>query len=188
MSEKEPIKLEQDKLEASVENQNVNIEKPTADLNSEKELSNKKAEIARANIDDIAKSREDVPIAGDLSGDNKEENLHWTSKELLAQTYDRSLTSIRNRLNKPQKTFSKTIHNSAVEKTSEVVGSTIARPSGILFGSIFSFLGSLGGYIVARRLGGELPYSIFAFLFVGGYAFGLLLELLIAFHKKRKIK
>lgn len=188
MSEREPISIEKEKVEVAPEIINDVIDKPAINPETEKEISDKKAEIARANIDDLAKSKEEVPVSSDLSADNKESETRWTSKELLSQTYQRSLVSIQNRLSNPEKSLSKAVHNPIVEKTSEFVGKTAARPSGILFGSIFSFVGSLVGYIIARRLGGELPYSIFAFLFVGGFMIGLLLEILILFYRKRKLK
>jgi hypothetical protein len=188
MSEREPINTEKEKIEVAPERITEVSDKPVVTIETEKEISEKKAEIARANIDDLAKSKEEVPVAGDLSADNKDHETRWTSKELLSQTYQRSLTSIRNRLSKPEKNLSKVVHNPVVEKTSEILGKTAARPSGILFGSIFSFVGSLVGYIIARRLGGELPYSIFAFLFVGGFVFGLLLEILVLLYRKRKLK
>lgn len=188
MSEKEHINIDKEKVEISVEKHENNAERLSINHETEKAISERNAETARANIDDLAKNKEEVIVTGDLSSDKKDADMRWTSKELLTQTYQRSLASIQNRLSRPEKTFSKTIHNPLVEKTSELASTTIARPIGILFGSIFSFIGSLGGYLVVKRLGGELPYSIFAFLFVGGFALGLLLEILLLIYKKRKLK
>lgn len=187
MSEKEPIKLEQEKIEVNVELSEDTSKESKPDIVAEEQESAKKAEAARTHIETIAKSKEDTPITNESTEKNNED-IRWTSSELLSQTYQRTLVSVRNRLSKPEKTFSKTVHNPLVEKASDLAGSTIARPSGILFGSIFSFIGSLVGYIIARRLGGEIPYSIFAFMFVVGFVFGLILEMLIVFYKKRKLR
>ena len=71
-------------------------------------------------------------------------DVRWWSKELGRQTFDRTLTSVRRQLSAPEKQLSKFIHKPVIEKTSDFVGKTIARPSGILLGGIFSFIGSLG--------------------------------------------
>lgn len=104
-------------------------------------------------------------------------DVRWWSKELGHQTFDRTLSSVRRQLTAPEKQLSKFIHKPVIEKTSDFVGKTVARPSGILLGGIFSFVGSLGVYLMARYLGGEIRYSIFAVTFVGGYLLGLIVEL-----------
>lgn len=104
-------------------------------------------------------------------------DVRWWSKELGRQTFDRTLTSVRHKLSAPEKQLSKFIHRPVVEKISDFGGKTVARPSGILLGGIFSFVGSLGVYLLARHLGGELRYSIFAATFIGGYLLGLIVEL-----------
>ena len=106
------------------------------------------------------------------------DNIRWWSSELRAQALDRTLSSVRNRLNGSDKQLSKFIHQPVVEKVSDIAGKTVVRPSGILFGGLFSFLGSIGAYLLAKHLGGELHYSIFAVCFIGGFVIGLFVELL----------
>lgn len=103
----------------------------------------------------------------------------WWSKELGSQTFEKTLSSVRRKLNPAEKQFSRIIHNQAVEKTSDLAAKTVARPTGILFGGIFAFLGSSAAYLLARHLGGELRLGIFAATFLGGYLAGLLVELAI---------
>lgn len=186
--EKEPKKLPEidNDAESSEKLHNGIVEKESTSREKEIEISNHNAEKARASIEEIASRTEEVPTVTELSEDKKDDDVRWTSQELLAQTYQRTLSHVRNRLSKPEKKFSKTIHQPVVEKSSEIIGSTIARPSGILFGGLFSFIGSLAGYLIARQLGGELPYSIFALLFVGGFAIGLIIELIIYLFKSKK--
>ncbi len=116
-------------------------------------------------------------------GDN---NVHWWSRELGAHTFDRTLTSVRRRLSAPERSFSKVVHNPAVERASDIAGYTIARPQGILYGGLFSFVFSLGAYLLARHLGGELKPNFFVITFVGGYVFGLIVELITRLIKTRK--
>lgn len=120
-------------------------------------------------------------VEKDNSGD-----VRWWSKELGHQTFDRTLSSVRRQLSAPERQLSKFIHKPVVEKISDFGGKTIARPSGILLGGIFSFIGSLGVYLIARHLGGELRYSIFAATFIGGYALGLIIELIWRLVNRKK--
>lgn len=112
-------------------------------------------------------------------------DVHWWSKELSSQTFDRTLTSVRRKLSPPERTFSKIVHNRAVENTSDIVGKTVARPSGVLYGGLFSFVFSLGAYLLARHLGGEMRPNFFIITFVGGYIFGLFIELIVRVSKSK---
>lgn len=76
------------------------------------------------------------------------------------------------------RTFSKVIHNKSVEKTSEVVGSTVARPNAILAGSVTAFLFSLVVYLVAKYYGYPLSGTETIAAFVLGWATGLLFDYL----------
>jgi hypothetical protein len=72
--------------------------------------------------------------------------------------------------------FSKVIHNPAIEKTSEVVGSTIARPNAILSGALFAFLITLLIYVVARANGYPLSGSETIAGFILGWVIGMLYD------------
>lgn len=171
-----PEKLRTQEHESNPEASNAASE---ASLLKRQELSANKAEKldigeARAAINEaapIAKEVTPTHIESESSND-----VRWWSKELGKQTFDRTLTSVRRHLTTPEKQLSKFIHRPLVEKISDFGGKTIARPSGILLGGIFSFVGSLGVYLIARHLGGELRYSIFAATLIGGYLLGLIVE------------
>ena len=132
---------------------------------------------ARTAIEEASPAtKENVSRQSEIEADTSSD-VRWWSKELGRQTFDRTLTAVRRQLSAPEKQLSKFIHKPVIEKTSDFVGKTIARPSGILLGGIFSFIGSLGVYLIARHLGGEIRYSIFAVTFIGGYLLGLIVEL-----------
>jgi len=150
----------------------------------ELESSQKNIDSARELINNID-SKESHTIKVEDSQEKSSENS-WTSRELLSQTYAKTLSSVRNRLSKPEKTLSKVIHQPVVEKINGALENTVARPSGILFGGIFSLIGSGLSYLLAVRLGGEMPNSVFAIFFVGGFAAGLVVEFLWRLFKKRK--
>lgn len=134
-------------------------------------------EAARAAVHEQAPINREANPLDEVNEPTTGDNIRWWSAELKAQGLDRILSSVRNRLSAPEKRLSKVIHQPAVEKVSDVAGNTVARPSGILFGGIFSFIGSLGAYLLAKHLGGQLHYSIFAVCFVGGFILGLFVEL-----------
>lgn len=155
----------------------------------EKDLLKEKLEAAKSSEHlDVAEARSAIEKLSPISTESYKaeesesgastDNVSWWSKELSLQNFDRTLASVRRRLSPPERQLSKVIHKPVVEKTSDALGKTVARPSGILFGGIFSFVFSLGAYLLARYLGGELRYSIFAVSFIGGYLFGLFVELI----------
>lgn len=74
------------------------------------------------------------------------------------------------------RTFSKVIHNKVIEKTSEAVGSTVARPNAILAGSMSAFLLTLIIYIVAKYYGYPLSGFETIAAFIIGWAVGLLID------------
>lgn len=77
-----------------------------------------------------------------------------------------------------QRLFSKIIHNKTVEKTSEVIGNTVARPNSILSGSISAFLVTLLTYYVAKTIGYRLSGSETMVAFIAGWILGLIFDYL----------
>ena len=109
------------------------------------------------------------------------------NKEIKGIAYKRTLRKTQSKLPPVSRAFSKVIHNPMVDKTSEVAGKTVARPSGILFGGIFSFIGSSLFLWAARHYGYEYNFLLFVIFFAGGFFVGLIIELLI-FSIRRKVK
>lgn len=186
MSEKYTNKVEKN-TELSSTSHEINSRVPEINRhNVESENSTQKAELARKNIDIHAYQSEQIKEKG-LEPDNTPQNeVKWAGKELVNQKYTHTLSSIRNRLKGPEKSFSKAIHQPAIERASEMLENTVARPSGLLFGGLFSFIGSLASYILARRLGGELKLSVFVVFFVGGFFIGLIVELIWRYYSNKR--
>lgn len=82
----------------------------------------------------------------------------------------------RSQMSKPEQSFSKFIHTPVVEKTSEVLGKTVARPSGIAGAAIAACIGLLSVYSVAKFAGFQLSGSEMPILLVIGFATGLFIE------------
>ena len=68
------------------------------------------------------------------------------------------------------------IHHKAVEQTSELLGSTIARPNAILAGAIGAFVITLAIYLIAKNFGYRLSGSESIAGFVVGWIIGLLFD------------
>ena len=92
------------------------------------------------------------------------------------RSFDTTMHHVRNELRGPERILSKFIHKPVVEKASEVVGSTIARPSGIAGATITAFFGLLSVYGIARFAGFELSGSEMPILLLLGFTAGLLIE------------
>lgn len=98
------------------------------------------------------------------------------SKKERAESYNKHMKVLQSELSPTQRTFSKFIHNPVVEKTSEVVGSTIARPNAILSGAIVAFFAVLAVYLVAKHYGYVLSGFETIAAFIVGWVFGILYD------------
>ena len=109
------------------------------------------------------------------------------NKALKAQTLDLTLRKTRQQLSKPQKAFSKIIHQSQVDAISNVTGKTLGRPMGLFYGGLFALIGSALYLLLSYRYHFAYKYIAFSLFFIGGFIIGLLIELLGKFLKRSKI-
>lgn len=100
-------------------------------------------------------------------------NLSRKAKEASFKTH---MKRVQNELPPASKAFSKFIHNKTVERISDGVGATVARPNAILSGAVFAFILVLAVYIVAKTFG--YPLSGFETIgaFVLGWALGIVYD------------
>ena len=94
-------------------------------------------------------------------------------------SFDKRMKDVRSEMSAPEKAFSKTIHAKPVEKTSEFVGATIARPNAILSGAFVAFVAVLSVYLIAKNLG----YPLSGFETIGAFIVGWVIGLLYDFFK-----
>lgn len=99
-------------------------------------------------------------------------------KKAEKTNFANTMKEARSHMSAPSKAFSKVIHNKAVEKTSDAVGNTVARPNAILFGSLTAFLFTLGIYLFARYYGYPLSGFETIAAFILGWVVGLLFDYL----------
>ena len=153
------------------------------------------AELAKDNsgeIDNILKKIEkEASSKAELSKHHEQEkdtahdSGHYSHHQLTTQTFNQTIRSVQRRLPAPQRAFSKVIHNPKIEVVSDAAGSTVARPSGLLFGGLFSLLSSIVVLILCRYYGYEYNFSIGLISFIGGYFLGLLIEVISSFFKRK---
>lgn len=101
------------------------------------------------------------------------------SKHDLTANYSRTMTHVQSELTPTSRAFSKVIHQKAVERTSDALGATIARPNAILAGAIAAFVVTLGMYLIAKNFG----YQLSGFETMGGFILGWIIGLLFDYCK-----
>lgn len=106
----------------------------------------------------------------------KNEKNVTIEKKHKDESYKRTIKRVQSELPTTQRTFSKVIHNNIIEKTSELVGSSIARPTSILYGGIFAFFITLGSYYIAKKIGYSLSGSETIIAFIVGWLFGIIID------------
>ncbi len=101
------------------------------------------------------------------------------SKKERDVSFKQHMKQVQTELTPAKRAFSKFIHAPVVEKTSEVVGSTVARPNAILAGAVVAFFAVLGVYLVAKHFG----YQLSGFETIAAFAIGWVVGMLYDFFK-----
>lgn len=105
--------------------------------------------------------------------------IRRVTKKEKDKVFQETMSHVRSHLNAPERALSKFIHNRTVEKTSDVVGATVARPNAILAGSLCAFLLTGAVYILARTFG----YPLSGFETIGSFIIGFVLGILFDFFR-----
>jgi hypothetical protein len=99
--------------------------------------------------------------------------------------YRQTLASVQRKLSPASRSFSKVIHTPVVEKTSEVLETTIARPSVMLGTTWTALIVGTSFYLIARHYGYALSGSELLFSFIVGALLGIVGEGLWTAFKRR---
>ena len=100
------------------------------------------------------------------------------SKRERDASFNATMAEVRAQMSAPSRMFSNVIHHPAVEKVSDVVGGTIARPNAIASGAVFSFIFTLAIYLIARFNGYPLSGTETIASFLLGCVLGLIFDYL----------
>lgn len=106
------------------------------------------------------------------------------NRDLKDTKYKRTLQSVRKDLSAPERALSKVVHNPVVDAISTTAEKTVARPSGLLAGSICAFVGSSLFLWIAKHYGYTYNFLLMTIFFAGGFVIGLLIEFLLRGLKK----
>lgn len=187
MTEKIKHRYEQ---EASQEQDNFDpeisesLEKARVENSEAKHIEKLDADKLAVEVEKHAKRSEEINQPESLEASDSHEFAAYSQQK--GQTYNRTLKRVQQHLNASERLMSKAMHHKTVEKVSEGVGKTAARPSGILGGGIMALIGSFALLYVSKKYGFEYNFFVFFLLLAGGFLLGLLLELLIYTMRKAK--
>lgn len=112
------------------------------------------------------KSHPSLPHHGSISNKQRDES------------YARTLKQVQSELPTGGRMFSKITHSKLIEKTSDIVGNTIARPDAMLSGAIFAFVLTLLAYTVAKTIGYTLSGFETIAAFIIGWIIGIMYDYL----------
>lgn len=100
---------------------------------------------------------------------------HATKKQ-RESSYKHTMQQIQSEMGASSRAFSKFIHNNVVEKGSEAIGGTLARPNAILAGSLTALVLVSSVYILAKIFGYRLSGFETIGAFMLGWALGLIYD------------
>lgn len=100
------------------------------------------------------------------------------NKKQKEASFKRQMKDVQAELSPSGRAFSKVIHNKVVEKTSNAIGSTIARPNAILAGAVAAFFLTLALYVLAKNIGYKLSGFETIAAFAVGWVIGIIYDYL----------
>lgn len=167
------------------------IVKSSAEKSHHKPEAHKPKHEHKDNIDQIiSKIEKSAKSKKELSQPQEEakqkddyKNVH-IGGQLRKQGLKQSLNKIQSELPRHERTFSKFIHNSKVDKVSEATGATVARPSGLLAAGTFSLISSLVVLTICRYFGYEYNFLIGVVSLGGGFILGIVFEGILRIFKR----
>lgn len=138
-----------------------------------------KAENGHMSHEHIQRTVEAEAISGaEYHKPQAEQRQHTTPTTKLDKErgFNTIMHQTQNKMSRPERTFSRLIHQPVVEKASEVIGATVARPSGIIGATAAAFIGLLSIYGIAKFAGFQLSGSEAPLLLGIGFILGLFIE------------
>ncbi len=98
--------------------------------------------------------------------------------KIIAKSYKKTLKQVQKELSPSNYIFSKLIHNEVIEKSSDFISFTIARPNAVLSGSIMAFVVTLSVYLLSKTIGYQLSGSESIIAFIIGWIAGIVFDYL----------
>lgn len=98
------------------------------------------------------------------------------TKQEKTQSFNTTMHHVRKNMSTPERVMSRLIHKPVIEKTSELIGATVARPSGIIGATTAAAVGLLFLFGIAKYAGFQLSGSEMPLLLLLGLIAGLFIE------------
>ena len=161
----EVIKPLIDKKERLVETPETSVELSPRDIEA-------RAEKARLEALETAVSVESKSV-------EKETNKSPTTrrgqinKKQREKSFKQTMVQVLKELPASNRVFSKVIHNNIVEKTSDVIGNTVARPNAVFAGAFVAFILTILTYSIAKTMGYPLSGFETIAAFIIGWVIGI---------------
>lgn len=146
-------------------------ERAAEQLDDRPELLEKAARLEA--LDKAASAERERAAAAETAPAEQKRRGPITKTELNA-SFNRSMDHVRKDMSAPSRTFSKVIHTKPIEKTSEVLGATIARPNALLAGAASALFFSTVIYLIAKHYG----YALSGFESIGAFILGWIVGLI----------
>ncbi|PLS80631.1 hypothetical protein CYG49_04705 [Candidatus Saccharibacteria bacterium] len=108
-----------------------------------------------------------------LDGSGPSRQVKDVTKRDREASYKKTMTHIQSEMPAASRTFSKVIHIPVVEKTSDTIGSTLARPNALLTGSFMAFILVAAVYFLAKTFGYRLSGFETIAAFIAGWIIGI---------------
>lgn len=140
---------------------------------STKESDSEKLKDTAEKLAEKDKKAEKAPVS---PAEKRKEVAPKHRKKLGEAEFKKRMSDVQSQLSPTSRTFSKVIHNKAVEKTSDAVGATVARPNALLSGAVASFILTLVVFLVAKYFGYPLSGTESIAAFILGWVLGLLFD------------
>lgn len=134
-------------------------------------------EAARAEVEN-AVSHETQPEST-IEKAHPERRRGMISRKEKDVSYAATMRDIEGHMTPASRAFSRLIHNKTVERLSDTLGGTVARPNAILAGAIAAFLFSLITLLIAKHYN----YRLSGFEAIGAFAAGWLIGILYDFFR-----
>lgn len=148
----------------------------------------KSVELSPRDIETRAEKARDEALESAISVESggkekseKKPNSHKgpISKKQRELSYHQTMKHVQDELSITSRTFSKVIHNKYVERTSEVIGNSIARPNAMFAGAFMAFLLTLLTYTIAKTIG----YNLSGFETIASFIIGWLIGITYDYFK-----
>lgn len=101
---------------------------------------------------------------------------HGISRQKQDRAFQKTMQQARTHMSVGQRAFSRLLHLKAVEKISDTIGGTVARPNTVLYGSLAALILTTVIYVTAKYFGYPLSGSESMTAFIVGWCIGIVID------------